>query len=164
MKTELEIKEPPRLSGDSRATSLNVLIVYDHVRAGQRAKELCDRLRQHLAPEPELHVRVWSLSALQLPTFAQAAASQAEHAAVLIVAVNGDNALSGPVQDCLHRCARGIHSAGGMLVAQLHGVLKMNQELCPAYACLRKIAHQVRISFFSEVVELAEVELDRSPD
>src|SRR5262245_33112209 len=162
MKTELEINEPQRLSGDSRATSLSVLMVYDNIRAGQRAKELCDRLRQQLAPEAELHLRVWSLSALQLPTFAQAAASQAEHAAVLIVAVHGDNALSRPLQNCLQPCARGIRSADGTLVAQLHGVLKMSEALCPAYACLRNIARHVRVSFFSEVVELADVELDRN--
>jgi len=139
---------------------MEVLIVYDSVRSGKRAKELCDRLAQQLAPDSELNFSVWSLSALQLPTLAQAVASEAEHAALLIVAVHGDKTLPQPVRNCLYWCAREIHAADGALVAQLHGILKMNEEICPAYGCLREIAHHVGVRFFSEVVELPEAELD----
>ena len=48
------------------------------------------------------------------------------------------------------------------VVAQLHGVLKMNEKLCPAYGGLRQIAHHAGVRFFSEVVELPEDELDSS--
>src|SRR6267143_2247508 len=149
-------------NGETHASSLDVLIVYDSVRSGKRAKELCDRLGQQLAPDCKLNFSVWSLSALQLPTLAQAAASAAEHAALLIVAVNGDKTLPRPVKSCLHWCARGIRAADGALVAQLHGILKMNEELCPAYACLREIAHHAGVRFFSEVVELSDGELGYS--
>jgi hypothetical protein len=162
MNTELGINGKGRIHCDSHATSLNALIVYDEVRAGKRAKELCDRLRKQLAPESGLNLRVWSLSALQLPTFAQTAARQAEGASVLIVAVHGNSALSRSVQSCLHTCAHGIHSADGALVAQLHGVLEKKEELCRAYACLRQIAHHVGVRFFSEVVELPEAERDET--
>ena len=46
------------------------------------------------------------------------------------------------------------------MVAQFHSILKMNEELCPAYGCLKQIAHPAGVRFFSEVVELPEVELD----
>jgi len=140
-----------------------VLIVYDSVCSGKRAKELCDRLGQQLAPDCKLNLNVWSLSALQLlPAMARAAASEAEHAALLIVAVNGDKTLPRPVKSLLHTCARAIHAADGALVAQLHGILKMNEELCPAYGCLREIAHHAGVRFFSEVIELPEDELNYS--
>src|SRR6266853_3274467 len=135
-----------------------VLIVYDSVRSGKRAKELCDRLGQH----GELNLSVWSLSALRLPALARAAAHEAERAILLIVAVNGGETLPRHVKTCLHRCARAIHAADGALVAQFHGILKMNEELCPAYGCLRQIAHYNGIRFFSEVVELPEDQLDFS--
>jgi hypothetical protein len=159
MKTELEINERRLINGDSRTTSLHGLIVYDGVCAGKRAKELCDCLRQQLAPDAGLNLRVWSLSALQLPTLAQAAASEAERAAFLIVAVNGDKTLPQHVKSCLHKCACGIHAADGVLVAQLHGILKMNEECCAAYGCLRQIAHHTGARFYSEVVELPDEEL-----
>jgi len=151
------------MNGETHASSLDVVIVYDSVRSGKRAKELCDRLGQQLAPDCKLNLSVWSLSALQfLPTMARAAASDAEHAALLIVAVHGDKTLPRPVKSFLHRCARGIRAADGALVAQLHGILKMNEELCPAYACLREIAHHAGVRFFSEVIELPQEELDNS--
>jgi len=132
------------------------LIFYDSVRSGKRAKELCDRLGQHC----ELNLSVWSLSALRLPALARAAAHEAERAILLIVAVNGDETLPRHVKTCLHRCARAIHAADGALVAQFHSILKMNEELCPAYGCLKQIAHHAGVRFFSEVVELPEDELD----
>jgi hypothetical protein len=153
------------MSIGTHTKSLDALIVYDSVRSGKRAKELCDRLGQQLAPDCELNFSVWSLSALQLlPAMARAAASEAEHAALLIVAVNGDKMLPRPIKSFLHRCAGAIRAADGALVAQLHGILKMNEELCPAYVCLRQIAQHAGVRFFSEVVELPEDELDCSLD
>src|SRR6267378_8100973 len=103
---------------ETHTSGLGVLIVYDSVRSGKRAKDLCDRLAQRLPRNCKLNLSVWSLSALQLPTLAQAAAGEAEHAALLIVAVNGDETLPRHVETCLHRCARAIHAVDGALVAQ----------------------------------------------
>ena len=151
------------MNSETHTSSLDALIVYDSLRSGKRAKELCDRLGQQVAPDSKLNLSFWSLSALQLlPAIARAAASEAEHAALLIVAVNGDKTLPRPVKSLLHTCARAIHAADGALVAQLHGILKMNAELCPAYGCLREIARHSGVRFFSEAVELPDNELDSS--
>jgi hypothetical protein len=150
------------MNSETHTKSSDVLIVYDSARAGKRAKELCDRLGKQLAPDSELNLSVWSVSALQLPTLARAAAREAERAILLIVVINGEQTLPQSIKNCLQWCARGIHAADGALVAQLHGILKMNEELCPAYDCLRQIAHHAGVRFFSEVVELAEDELDYS--
>src|SRR6266446_6021348 len=69
---------------------MEMLIVYESVRSGKHAKELCDHLGQQIDPECELNLSVWSLSALQLPPLPWAAACEAERATLLIVAVNGD--------------------------------------------------------------------------
>jgi len=47
---------------ETHTSSLDVLIVYDSLRSGKRAKELCDRLGQQLAPDWKLNLSVWSLS------------------------------------------------------------------------------------------------------
>jgi len=153
-----ELKRDPKVSIETHTRNSAVLIVYDSVHSGKRAKELIDRLGQHC----ELSLSVWSLSALRLPVLARAVAHEAERAILLIVAVNGDETLPRHVTTCLHRCARTIHAAGGALVAQLHGILKMNEKLCPAYGCLKQIAHHAGVHFFSEVVELPEDKLDCS--
>jgi hypothetical protein len=44
-------------------------------------------------------------------------------------------------------------------VAQLHGILKMKEECCAAYGCLRQIANHTGVRFYSEVVELPDEEL-----
>ncbi len=151
------------MNSETHTNSLDVLIVYDSLRSGKRAKELCDRLGQQIAPDSKLNLSAWSLSVLQLlPALARAAASEAEHAALLIVAVHGDKTLTRRVKSLLHTCARAIHAADGALVAQLHGILKMNAELCPAYGCLREIAGHSGARFFSEAVELPDDELDSS--
>jgi hypothetical protein len=147
---------------ETPASTCEVLIVYDDVRAGKRAKELCDRLGQQLAPSRELNLSVWSLSALELPSVARVVAREAERASLLIVAIKGDKRLPQPVKNCLHWCARRIHTAGGAFVAQLHGILKMNEELCQACGCLREIAHHAGVRFFLEVVELPEDQLEHS--
>jgi hypothetical protein len=147
--------ENSKVSIETHTSNSDVLIVYDSVRSGIRAKDLCDRLGQHC----ELNHSVWSLSALRLPALARAAAHEAERAILVIVAVNGDETLPRHVKTGLHRCARAIHAADGALVAQFHSILKMNEELCPAYGCLKQIAHHAGVRFFSEVVELPEDEL-----
>src|ERR1700738_2661189 len=149
--------ENSKVSIETHTSNSDVLIVYDSVRSGIRAKDLCDRLGQHC----ELNHSVWSLSALRLPALARAAAHEAERAILVIVAVNGDETLPRLVKTRLHRCARAIHAADGALVAQFHSILKMNEELCPAYGCLKQIAHHAGVRFFSEVVELPEDELER---
>jgi hypothetical protein len=155
---EQELKRDSKVSIETHTSNPAVLIVYDSIRSGKRAKELCDRLRQH----GELNLSVWSLSALRLPELARAAAHEAECAILLIVAVNGDETLLRYVKTCLQRCARAIHAVDGALVAQFHSILKTKEELWPAYGCLKQIAHHAGVRFFSEVVELPEDELDCS--
>jgi hypothetical protein len=146
---------------ETHTTPLDMIILYDSIRSGKYAKELCYRLGLQLAPDRKLNLIFWSLPTLPLlPNLAQAAVRDAEHAALLVVSVNGANTLPRSARSCLDSCARGIRAVNGALMAQLYGVLKPNEERCPAYACLKEIAHHAGIRFFSEIVELS----DNQPD
>ncbi len=46
------------------AIEVEVLILYDNVCAGKRAKELCDRLQRHLGSGYQLNLSLWNLAAL----------------------------------------------------------------------------------------------------
>jgi hypothetical protein len=144
------------------AASLNVLVVYDQLYSGIKAKDFCDRLTQQLEPARELRLSFWSLSALHLPPLAQAAEQEASETFLLLLAVNGEEMPSPSVKSWISRCLRGMRVNGGALVAQLHGILRMNLELSPAYKCLKHIADGTGMDFFSQVIEPASEALDNS--
>jgi hypothetical protein len=156
MKNELQNILNPSLA------SMKVLVAYDKLGCGIRAKDLCDRLTQHLAPTCKLQLSFWSLSALQLPLLARAAEDEATQTELLIIAVNGDEALPPSIKSWISRCTRRLRSHAGALAVQLHGILRMNQELSPTYKCLKHIADDAGVHIFSEVVELAGEKVDNS--
>ena len=154
MKNELHNNlTPPR-------ESLTVLVAYDTLRSAIKAKALCDRLTQQITPACGLTLGYWSLSAMQQPSLAQAVDNEAASAELLIVAVNGDECLETPVKRSLVRCIRRVRAHGGALVAQLYGILKMDEELSPTYGCLKQLAQELGVDFFSEVLEPVESDFE----
>jgi len=141
------------------AAGLHVLVVYDNLASGIKAKGLCDRLAQPFKPALPWALSFWSLSALALPLLAREAADEAAQTDLLIVVVDGDLALPPALKSWLSRSARGLRTRAGALVAQLHGILKMDQEASPAYACLKHIAEDSAVDFFAEVVAPADDKL-----
>lgn len=148
------------LDGDTSPTSVKVLLVFDSVLAGKQAKELCDRLGNRLGPEFEMHLSLWNTTMLEDSASAHAAVTEAVSAALIIIAVKGDQPLAAPVRSCLQRCASRLHAHGGALVVQLNGILKMDEEVASAYCFLKNLAYQTGAAFFSEVVTLRISEAD----
>jgi hypothetical protein len=81
---------------------------------------------------------------------------------LLIIAVNGDEALPPSIKSWISRCTRRLRSHAEALAVQLHGILRMNQELSPTYKCLKHITDDAGVDIFSEVVELAGEKVDNS--
>jgi hypothetical protein len=156
MKTELLAK------ANQSVTQLNVLVAYDRPTSGQNAKELCDRLERAIGPAYELIPSFWNIEALQDSLLAQATVAEAVSAAFLVLAVDANQHLPPAVRSWVARCACRMHARGGALVAQLHGILKMEKETSPAYTFLKEVAHDAGMDFFSEVVEPADSALDYS--
>jgi hypothetical protein len=144
------------------AARLNVLVAYENLVFGIEAMDLCDRLSQSLAPKCELQLTFWSLSALQLPLLSHLAEHEATEADLVIVSVNGGQAPPPPVLRWLRRWARRKHPHSGALAAQLHGILKMDEPSSPAFECLKRIADDSRVEFFSQVIEPTSDSLDES--
>ena len=144
------------------AASLNVLVAYDNLCAGIHAKDLCDRLTQHLRATCGLQLGFWSFSALQLPLLAQAMEAETARADLLIVALDGGQAPPPCIQNWIRRWARRRHSDCSLLAAQLHGILKMDQEFSPAYECLKQIADDSGVNFLPQVTEPTSAVLDES--
>jgi hypothetical protein len=156
MKTEIE-----NILNEA-AHSFNVLVAYDNIRSGIGAKVFCDRFSQQLGTARKLQLGLWSFSALQRRQLAELAAVEAGQTDLLIVAVSGDAELPRPLKSWISHSLRRIRARDGILVAQVHGILKMDQEMSPAYACLKHLAEDAGVRFFAEAVEAAEDELDSS--
>jgi len=161
MKNEIKTNEQNNLL-NPLAARLNVLVAYDNLCSGINAKELCDRLTRHLRATCALQSSFWSFSALQLPDLTRAAADETAQADLLIIAANGEQALSPCIQSWIRRWARRMHSDCSMLAAQLHGILKMDQELSPAYGCLKQIADDSGVNFLSQVIEPPRAMIDEA--
>lgn len=153
MKTKLHA------NGHHNATSVRVLIAYDTVCSGKRAKELCDRLQTRLGSEYQLNLRLWSLAALQRDSLAHAAMSDAASADLIFVSFEGNKPLSPTVRSRLGRCASKIQ-AGGAIILQLHGILKMEEELTCHF--LKQVASDAGLDFFPEVIGPVDDEADYS--
>lgn len=134
------------------ATGFHVLVAYDELASGIQARDLCDRLAQSFKPSRPWTFSFWSLAALGFPLLAREAADEAAQAHLLIVAVNGEAILPPHLKSWISRSARRVRAHAGALVAQFHGILPMNYELSPAYTCLKHIADDAAVEFFSEVV------------
>jgi hypothetical protein len=141
--------------------AVDVLIAYDDVAAGKHAKELCDRLLRRLGPGYEMRITPWSLAALELPSLAAMAPGDALRPELLIIAVNGEQPLAAAARKWIRRWALRTRAAGGAVVAQLHSILRMGQELAPAYGELQRIVGNFRPGFFPTVAEPVDRELER---
>ncbi len=141
------------ISREHEERALNMVILYDNLHAGQRAKELCDRVATQLGDDCELRFHCWNFAMLNDPVAARVVTIQATSAPCLIVACNGRDELTRPVETFLTKNTRALRASGTALVAQLHGIPGGKEEQLPAHRSLKQIAAQAGIPFFSEVVE-----------
>jgi hypothetical protein len=136
-----------------RERALNVVIAFDDLRAGRKAKELCDRLALRPSPDCALHIGLWSLSVLQIPQVLQAAATQAARAALVVVTVSGQTDLTVSAKTCVTMFSTGKTSAHGALTVLFHGASRPRENLAPSCAFLRRAARTAGRTFFSQVIE-----------
>lgn len=138
------------------AVEVGALVIYDNVRAGKCAKELCDRLQKHLGSECELNLNVGNLAALQIPDLARTAAEASTRPCLLILAVNGNESLPSFARNWISQYVGKTHGAGSAIVALFHGIIRMGLVFAPAYDDLKQIAGKAGVDFFPGVLELAD--------
>ena len=140
------------MSIETQERALDMVILYDNLHAGRRAKELCDRVAARLEPDVELRFHCWSFAMFSNPVAARLVTIQVMSAPCLIVACNGNNDLTRPVETFLKQSARVLRGAGTALVAQLHGIPGGKEEHLPAHRRLTQLAANAGVPFFSEVI------------
>lgn len=123
---------------------LRILIVYDDLPAGVRAKALVGCLSSQLDRRIDLQTTVWKFACLDHPKLQQALSTDASDSDVIIVA--SDAELPVRVRDWLDQCLSEKGDDPTALVALPD--LGAPEETAPLCAALRQMADRRQVSFF----------------
>lgn len=99
--------------------ALNVMLIYEDLAAGRRAKELLDRLRHRLGPEAEMEIHLCRFDLLQVPQFREEAMEHGLGADILILSARHGVEVPSHVQDWLETCRNAGASRSAALVMLL---------------------------------------------
>jgi hypothetical protein len=148
---------------EDQPQTLEIMIVYDDVDAGKRAKELCDRIVRSLGPEMKLSLGAWKASMFGFPEINRVDTNAATQAVAMIFALAGCKELCPELKawiegftgnDRLDRdCA---------LVVLLHDIQRAGMDSAPACVSLSRYAQSTGMEFFADVIEPRQGECDYS--
>jgi hypothetical protein len=145
------------------AKYMKIMIVYDDVDAGKRAKEFCDRIVRSLGPEMKLSLGVWKASMFRLPEINRVATHAATQAVAMIFALAGCKELSPELKDWIERLKRNDPlDRDCALVVLLHDIQRAGMDSAPACVSLSRYAQSVGMEFFADVIEPRQDECDYS--
>lgn len=145
----------------SASARIDVLIAYDQLEAHQHAKDLCNRVTEHLGPGCELNVTAWNFRLLGVTELMCATAKNAARAAMIIIAADGHDDLPSSMKTWIGMVVAAREAAVGLIVAQLHGIRREDKEVAPAFLYLKQLADASALDFLAQVVEPEDdVDLD----
>lgn len=130
--------------------TLNVLIAYENLAAGQRAMRLCWNLACQQEGDLSLHPRLWRLDLVADPVYAGFAIADAVQAELFIVSISSQAELSKPARHWLKLClaiARKQATSAAM-VALLGTDDQINESYSPNFQFLRSVAQEAGLEFF----------------
>jgi len=138
---------------EEQSQTLDIMIAYDDLGAGQRAKEFCDRLSRHLGPGLKLKLSVWKISLFRFPEISRAATIAAESAVAIIFAANGHKDLSPQAKAWIEMfTGKERPNRNCALVALLHDISHLVIDLAPAGISLSRLARKAGMAFFADVL------------
>lgn len=138
----------PRLPADP---ALRVAVLYEDQRAGQRAKELCDRLAVRLHYAVRFYHHLWRFDLLAQPGWSDKAAEHVTEADVVIIAGHTASTLPPFLSDYLERWLPRKNSQTSALVALFDARDSTPADPAPLREYLRALAALAGMDFFIRV-------------
>ena len=128
----------------------NVTIIYDNVRAGQRAMSILSRiLSQERMERHALHSKLWRLDLLEDSDWRELATSDIIESDLLIVAASTQNDPTTSVQNWIRSCLTQKRGGSAAVVA-LHGLAgNLNKPDSPWIESLESLTSQVGLEFLA---------------
>jgi hypothetical protein len=127
-----------------------ILVAYEDVSAGKRAKELCDRLNELVTPACAM--RLGKFDMLTFPAAMRLAAQTAAQCKMFIVTTHAGEELPRTVKGLLQVFVRNHRCASGAIVAQLLEDSPVpGGESEPVYSWLRRLTRRAGTDLFVQV-------------
>jgi hypothetical protein len=137
----------------SPPTPFNVVIMYEDLGSGKRAKKGFDYVAEELGNDLEFRHSMWRLDVLQDPKLNALAAPALAEADLLIISLRGKGQLPAKIRALIdERLAQTSHDCA--LVALFEGAGSATRS--SVYACLATLARQHGLDFFEQALSDAE--------
>jgi hypothetical protein len=132
---------------ENRRNQFNVVMVYEDLVSGLRAKEIYDFLLQELGEKCDFNYNLWSYEILQLADIRASAAAETSQADMVFVAGQGDKHLPTHVRDWLDQWTGALEGRSIALVALVNSDTVDIQD-SPLCHHLKRVSDSHGFSFF----------------
>ena len=127
----------------------NVVIIYEDIAVGKRAKHFYDRVIRELVDECDFSLELWNFQVLAVPEIGNSAAKAAARADFVILSMHRKAQLSVQTRDWIERWSGLITDNKSALVALLDQLGMKRGTVASTLDYLRKVADRKGISFYT---------------
>ncbi len=140
--------------------SLNVVVAFEDLETGARAKSTLDRVKEQLGLEVEMSLKLWKFDWLREPGVRQQAARDASEAALIIVSSHGKGEWPAPVKEWMAMWQERQTDEPRGLVVLLDGEAGHEGAGHPMLTYLQDMARHARLELFFRFFEPPPVALN----
>jgi hypothetical protein len=131
-----------------------VVIVYEDVRTGRRAKLFYDKFIHALKNDCVFSLQLWSFRVLAIPEVRESAADSITQADFVILSLHGEAGLPARIRQWIETWSRQISDRGPALIALVDKSVTKDGQNALTLAYLRSVAQTSRAAFFGHALGL----------
>lgn len=130
-------------------TTFNVVVAYDDVAMGVRAKHVLDFVTQTLGPDCHPVVNIWKFNMLNLPELADSAVLKAIVAHMIILALCEDNGIPPTTKTWIETWLPRRASATGALILLLNPAVLPATNISPTHGYFLDVGQRGKLDVFA---------------
>ena len=143
--SEAQIEWPLDLDDKSK---FKVVVIYEDVPAGRRAKNFYDKLVHELEDECAFSLQLWSFQVLAIPELRESAVESAVQADFVILSLHGKAGLPVDIREWIETWSKLIIGKGPPLIALVDKSTTRGGTNASALAYLKSVAKRTEVDFF----------------
>jgi hypothetical protein len=131
-----------------------VVIVYEDVSTGRRAKLFYDKFIHELKHDCLFSLQLWSFQVLAIPEIRESAADSITHADFVILSLHGEAGIPARMRQWIETWSSQISDRGPALIALVDKSIAQDGQNALTLAYLRGVAQTNRAAFFGHAFTL----------